>query len=197
MMSGKKPIAAHAWERDENDWYVEPERVTTQLLQRETIVGSIYDPCCGQGNIINACILEGRYDVAGADLVQRTQASWFIGTRDYRDMTHVQVQVDNIITNPPFSLLPLVVEKACREARNKVCIFAEARFLFGEKRAKELHAVYRPVRVYIITPRPSCPPGAALQAGAEPVGGRQDYVWLVYDARANGQAAFTEMEWLT
>lgn len=49
-------------------------------------------------------------------------------------------------------------------------------------------------RVYILAPRPSCPPGEYLKAGNKAGGGTADWIWAVWDRTA--PAAPTTMHWL-
>jgi hypothetical protein len=48
-------------------------------------------------------------------------------------------------------------------------------------------------RVYLLTPRPSMPPGRVIEAGEKPGGGKQDFVWLVWRC---GHVGSPELRWL-
>ena len=48
-------------------------------------------------------------------------------------------------------------------------------------------------RIYLLSPRPSMPPGHVILAGEEPGGGKQDFVWLVWDHEHQG---LPELHWL-
>src|SRR5215831_7367744 len=48
-------------------------------------------------------------------------------------------------------------------------------------------------RVYLLTPRPSMPPGQVILAGEKPGGGTQDFCWLVFDHAYKGPPA---LHWL-
>jgi hypothetical protein len=48
-------------------------------------------------------------------------------------------------------------------------------------------------RVYLLTPRPSMPPGHVIAAGEKPGGGTQDFVWLVWD---HDYAGAPTLHWL-
>lgn len=183
MKGSERQKASHVWRRDDLDWYVEPMRVTTQLCAVERFNGSILDPCCGQGNIVTA-LLEAGHEARGADLVDRTSgASWFIGESDYLNSSAQAVFV-NCVMNPPFFRakgLEAFIRKALAEFPGKVCVFADVKFLAGSGRANGLFADHPPHRVWIISPRPSCPPGEALRAGIKDSGGTADWCWLVWD----------------
>lgn len=180
-MSASAEKAAHVWERDPLDFYVEPRRATEGLLSVETFTGGILDPACGAGNIVETCIAAG-LKAAGTDIKRRTGKPWFIEERDYLAPGYPW-RADNIICNPPFyrakgteEFIRLALSRATR----KVAVFTDLKFLAGSGRANGLYAEHPPTRVWIITPRPSCPSGAMLEAGGEASGGTADWVWLVW-----------------
>jgi hypothetical protein len=47
--------------------------------------------------------------------------------------------------------------------------------------------------VYLLTPRPSMPPGAWIAAGNKPGGGTLDFCWLVFSKRHRGEP---QLQWL-
>jgi hypothetical protein len=47
--------------------------------------------------------------------------------------------------------------------------------------------------VWLLTPRPSMPPGAWIAAGNKPGGGTQDFCWLVF---VRGYKGRREINWL-
>ncbi|WP_226576484.1 TRM11 family methyltransferase [Acuticoccus sediminis] len=192
---------AHVWEQDELNWYVEPTRATEQLLGVERFTGRILDPCCGQGNIVTTLLAAG-YDAIGSDIVDRTGgAPWFQGKldalKDYGFDYLAAADCPNIIMNPPFYRAKgaeAFIRLALSSATGKVAAFVDARFIFGADRATGLYAEYPPHRVWIITPRVSCPPGSYLAAGNKAGGGSADWCWLVYDMTA--PFAGTRLGWL-
>jgi len=48
-------------------------------------------------------------------------------------------------------------------------------------------------RIYLLTPRPSMPPGHVILAGEKPGGGSQDFCWLVFFHKHKGPP---ELRWL-
>lgn len=50
--------------------------------------------------------------------------------------------------------------------------------------AAGLYAECPPRRIYILTPRPSCPPGEYLLNGGKAGGGTADWCWLVWDLQS-------------
>lgn len=174
---------AHVWKRDDLDWYVEPERVTEQLCTVERFVGKILDPCCGRGNIPKALSRAG-YVAYGTDLLRRDPGNdwWFLGADDFLSQNYAQ-RCPNCVMNPPFFKakgLEAFIRKALHYFTGKICVFADVKFLAGATRANGLFSEFPPQRVWIITPRPSCPPGHILAGGGRASGGTADWCWMVW-----------------
>lgn len=187
---------AQIFERDELDWYQEPCRVTEQLLAVERFSGSVHDPCCGSGTIPDALVAAG-YHASGADITCRysgTLPGWWTPQRDF--LTD-QRRYKNMCMNPPYFSgkgTEAFIRHALAFTDGKVCVFVDRRFLTGARRAAGLWREHPPTRVWEITPRPSCPPGAWLAAGNVAGGGTADYCWLVWDLTA--PSGRTELGWL-
>lgn len=191
---------SHIWERDPHDWYVEPQRATHQLLVAEFMEfgATIYDPACGQGNVVAAARACG-FRAFGRDLVDRVSRlpggppPWFLGTEDFTGDAGVSADPDwSIVTNPPYfggRGAEDFIRRALAHTRKKTCVFVALPFVAGERRAAGLFREHPPHRIWIVTPRPSCPPGGVLASGLKAEGDRKDYCWLVWDA----EEAYTGM----
>ena len=195
---GKKSKITHVWERDEFDFYVEPERVTDALLTVERFSGVTLDPCCGSGNIVRALLRAGCV-AHGRDLVERPGQSqpWFLGTRDFLGGGPVEGMAANIVSNPPFFSgegTEKFIRTALASARSKVAVFTDVRFLFSTERLEGLYRELPPARVHLLSPRVSCPPGKMLEAGGKPNAGTASWVWLVWDFTA--PHAGTSLHWV-
>ena len=178
---------SHVWEKAEHDWYIEPVKASIGLFCHERFIGGIWDPSCGQGNILEAAIKCGYGNrITGTDLVRRRDR-WFItGGIDFLSYDG-QPKAQNIVCNPPFgrgATAEKFIRKALALATGKVAMFVEVRFLGGKARAQGLFAEVPPSRIWQITPRQSCPPGTFLQAGGKASGGTADHVWIVWDMSA-------------
>ena len=172
---------AHTWVRDDLDWYVEEPIATEKLARVEKFVGSVWDPCCGQGNIVKALLAAG-YDAHGTDIVQRADGNWFVAVSDFLGDHDLTAQ--NIVMNPPFFRAKgaeAFIRRALAITKGKVCAFVDVKFLAGGKRANGLYLESPPDRIWILTPRVSCPPGEYLAAGNKAEGGTADWCWLVWD----------------
>lgn len=180
-----KKLDAHVWEREANEHYVEPEWCSRRLLQEEDFVGEIYDPCCGFGTIVKAArgLDIGAY---GSDLVDRG----FEGAKSGIDFIQSDIEdVDNIVCNPPFNIADKFALHALRTARRKVAL------VFPTARLNAAHWIKgTPLRrIWLMTPRPSMPPGHVITAGGKPGGGKMDFCWLVWERGFIGEA---EIRWL-
>lgn len=193
------PKAAHLWDRDPHDWYDEPERTTAQLLTVEAFPGWTHDPCAGGGNIVRTLLAAG-LNATGSDLVQRVVAPWHLGVSDFLDPASPGLfAADNVVFNPPFYRAvgaEACIRRALADAPGKVAAFVNARFLCGVGRATGLYADHPPSRVWIITPRPSCPPGEYLARGEVAKGGEPDFIWLVWDADRLPAGSLSATGWL-
>jgi hypothetical protein len=177
-------------ERDLHDFYIEPPWTVDLLLDAEVFPGPIYDPACGSGTIVKQCRARGM-DAYGSDLVSRpffpaggvdyTLPGPFIGT------------ARTVMSNPPYGVAELFVRRALEQAEDKVAMLMQAKFLFSERRHR-LFAQHPPARVYVLSSRPSMPPGLAYLAGEVAAeGGKMDFVWLVWE---RGHRWPTECRWL-
>ena len=199
-MTARAAKAAHHWERSDDEWYVEPQDCTTALLGAERFRGQIWDPCCGGGNIVRAAHAYGRM-AFGTDIVNRgwdfDNVLWR-GEQDFLATDPEHFPADCLIMNPPFGrgvLTEAFIRHALRGATlAKLAVFVDVRFLNSSKRANGLYSELPPDRVWIITPRPSCPPGAYLAAGNKAGGGTADFCWLVWDRTA--PSCGTTLRWL-
>jgi|SRR6185312_4665094 len=191
-----RALNAKVWKRDELDWYVEPPRATKALLSVETFLGPVRDPCCGQGNIVSELLASG-YAATGSDVVDRTgRASWFAGEIDFLTCGG---RLENICMNPPFFRAKgaeAFIRKALCIAKGKVAAFVDIRFLAGSDRAQGLFSEHPPHRIWVVTPRVSCPPGTYLAAGNKAGNGSSDWCWLVWDRTAPRPYA-SAFHWLT
>jgi hypothetical protein len=191
---GTRVRKSHVWKRDNVDFYVEEPRASIALFEVERFVGAVWDPACGSMNIIDAAVQAG-LAVRATDIEKRSDRHYFFGEILSPEVAPL---APNIVTNPPFFRgkgTEAFIRKALSLACGKVCIFTSIKFLAGAARANGLFAEHTPHRVWIVTPRVSCPPGAWLAAGNTAGGGTDDWCWLVWDMTAP-RAAFPQLGWL-
>jgi hypothetical protein len=183
-----KPIKAHKWVEEKDGWYVEPEWVSRRLFEVEKFNGVICDPACGWGRILHEARAAG-YTTVGGDIVDRGrhELDTLFRRRDY--LSWHRPFAGGVVCNPPFDH----VEEFCRHAldhgADKVAVICLTRRLNAAHWLEDL-----PLRrVWLLTPRPSMPPGAWIMAGNKPGGGTQEFCWLIFES---GYAGRPEINWL-
>ncbi len=99
MTEDKKAKNAHLWARHPEDWYVEPDWCCDALFAKVQFEGTVVDPCCGLGRVLDAAARAG-LPTKGMDIADRgagarhrfRQADFFAGTG----------RLPNITCNPPY-----------------------------------------------------------------------------------------------
>jgi hypothetical protein len=165
-----------------DEHYVEPFWVSERLFQEEGFKGRVYDPCCGFGRIVISALQAG-HPAYGSDITDR---GWDSTLQDF--LKH-EGRHDNIVTNPPFDRIEEVTSHAVALARHKVAIIMPTARLNAARWLEDLPLS----RVWLLTPRPSMPPGHVILADGKIGGGKSDYCWLVFDVVNGGPV---EMKWL-
>jgi hypothetical protein len=180
---------SHIWEREAQDWYREPAWCSERLFQVEEFDGPINDPACGLGTIIEAASRAG-FDTSGGDLVDRG----YDGTKVEDFLTSTWPRV-NIVSNPPFDIAARFVRHALDVTARKVAvIFPTARLNAANGPKGKYWIRGLPLRrVWLMTPRPSMPPGHVIAGGKKASGGRPDFCWLIFEKGWEGSA---ELRWL-
>jgi hypothetical protein len=181
----RRPLNAHLWAKHPEGFYIEPHWVDECLFKCEQFVGGLWDPAAGTGRIPDAARIHG-YAVYASDIAHRgyrhTDAVFdFLRCED--------AHAPNVVANPPFTLVRQFAEHALKLTTGKVALIMLARRL----NAARWLSVLPLARVYLINPRPSMPPGPVLLAGEKPGGGKQDFVWLIFDHKHKGPP---QLHWL-
>ncbi len=181
MNIATRKLEAHVWEREANEHYVEPEWCARRLFEEEKFIGAIHDPSCGFGTIPKAAIAHGLV-ATGSDLVDR-------GYGPVVDFMQDEADRENIVCNPPFRVIEQFMIRALQKAQGKVAAIIPVARLNAAHWLRET-----PLKtVWLMTPRPSMPPGHVIAAGEKPGGGKADFCWLVWERGHNGTA---EIKWL-
>jgi hypothetical protein len=118
-------------DRNVGDFYPTPSFALLPLLDKEEFVGTILEPCCGEGHISKVLIDKG-LDVVSKDLYDRGYGET---GNDFLFMPQAKT-FDNIITNPPYTLALQFCEAALMVSRKKVAMLMKINFLEGVKRRK-------------------------------------------------------------
>lgn len=166
---------SHVWKREAAEWYIEPVWCSARLFEVEQFSGTIQDPSCGMGRIVQSALAAG-LSAFGTDIVDR-------GACDVTsDFFRQKTRVANIVSNPPFKIFKPYALHALGLATRKVALIWLTRTLAAARWLEDT-----PLKaIYFLTPRPSMPPGQVIARGEKPGGGKQDFCWLVFDHAHTG-----------
>jgi hypothetical protein len=165
-----------------NEHYVEPSWVSERLFEEETFIGGVFDPACGFGRIVESAVEHG-LDAYGSDIVDRGNGYPIANFFDTTDMH------DSVVSNPPFDVFEKFAIRALTLARDKVALIMPTARLNAAHWLEET-----PLRrVWLLTPRPSMPPGHVITNKGKVGGGKSDYCWIVME---HGYSGKPEMQWL-
>lgn len=178
------------FERDSDDWYIEPDWCVQRLFDRYPDVSAIHDPCCGRGTIVDVALSRDLL-ATGSDLVDRAAGRFPV--RDFLCWPERQAA---IVTNPPFKIAEKIVSQALSTVLPDgiIAVVAQAKFLFSQGR-HPIFARSEMERVIVFSRRPSMPPGKMLAELGESCrgGGSIDFVWCVW--RVGKTQPGCVMEW--
>ena len=184
MRPGKalKKLEAHLWEREANEHYVEPDWCSRRLFEEEDFRPAIWDPCAGFGRIPEEAAKQG-LKAHATDIVDRGYFA-FDGVQNFLTVEATRAAV--IVCNPPFAIASHFAVKALSlEGVERVAM------IFPTARLNAAHWLRDTplARVWLMTPRPSTPPGHVIATGEKPGGGKMDFCWLVWDRAYSGTPA--------
>jgi hypothetical protein len=182
-----RPRASHIFPKEQHSHYVEPAWCSRRLFDVERFDGHIYDPACGFGTIVISALERGLH-AAGSDIINRGWDSTLTPS-DFLKWNRVH---DNIISNPPYDELERFVTHMVACSRLKTVALLPLARIVASHWLKQLPLV----RIWLLTPRPSMPPGAYIQAGGRVGKGRQEFCWAVFDKTDAGAATAPVMDWL-
>ncbi|MBK3799464.1 hypothetical protein GAY33_09530 [Azospirillum brasilense] len=195
------PVAVNAihrhkggeYEHDPHDWYVEEPWCTDVLLDAVPFTGTVIDPSCGSGRIVEACRRRG-LDAVGSDLVDRGYPHCTPRIDFTLPGAWPRGSFDNVICNPPYYSgkgSVAFIDAALGVARHRVAALVPLPFLAGQRRNPWFKGL--PVsHVLVLSRRPSMPPGKLLGTVAQK-GGKEDYTWIVC---THGHVGLPSLDWL-
>jgi hypothetical protein len=171
----KRPRRSHIFDRDDDDFYVEPAWCSERLFA--------VDPAAGSGTIARAARAVGLSNFT-SDIAEH-------GYRPRQDflIAPAPAAVFSIVTNPPFRLARAFVERALTLGAVKTAIIFPTARLNSARWLKPLPLA----KSYLLTPRPSMPPGEVIGRGEKPGGGKTDFCWRLFDRTHSGPP---ELWWL-
>ncbi|MEM6906238.1 MAG: hypothetical protein AAF568_10110, partial [Pseudomonadota bacterium] len=152
------------------------------------------------GNIAAGAASRG-FEVASFDLIDRGYAGVTGGVDFLGSDQANRYPVENIIFNPPYGrreggtlfnrkrLEEIFVLVGLERARRKVAAFLPAPWPNSKERGAWLETLPL-ARIYSIGPRPSCPPGTAIERGESTGQGTQDFCWFVFEHGHDGAPTY-------
>lgn len=143
-------LAGSGGKREKNDFYPTPRYVTELLLKSENFSSMVWEPACGAGDISLVLSANG-FQVYSTDL---NADKYGFGEKLNFLSIRNNKRIDNIITNPPFSLATEFILKSKELAQSKIALFLRTNFLEGEKRYKMFKDKVFPLKcIYQFTKR--------------------------------------------
>jgi hypothetical protein len=165
--------------RRKSDFYETPYSLTQLLLDRETMLGNILEPACGDGAIVKVLKDNGYTEITAYD----KETNFLKETKKY----------DTVITNPPFSLAYEFIQKAKEVSENKIYMLLPLNYLHGKKRYDNIYQDkdFGLRSVYVFTRYPLL--GELLRKDGKHNTGMVVYAWYVFQKGYNGNP---EIDWL-
>jgi len=120
-----------------NNFVRTPREITEALLKMENFEGKILEPCCGDG-AISEVLKENGFEVKSSDLFD-------YGYGEIKDLFDIELEQENIITNPPFSLKVDMIEKLLSVTKKKLVLLWYVKNignLLEGRRHKNLKTIY-------------------------------------------------------
>ena len=158
------------YERHAFDWYIEGRDVVDKLFTAVAFEGAVHDPACGGGNIPKVAMSRG-LEATGSDIVDR---GYGCGGVNFLDDDTPRV---NIVSNPPYVLAEKFAHHALKVASGRIALLVRLAFLEGQGRRKRLFVPHPPEQVWVLSTRPSMPPG---DLAVDAKGGKVAYAWICW-----------------
>lgn len=172
--------------QDQIDIYPTPEWCTEALFSVESFEGSFWEPACGDGAIIQVA---SEYLEEGTHIIATDLHDHGYGIAGV-DFLKTNIQVDNIVTNPPYNIANEFTLHALSLAQKKVALLVRLAFLEGQERYKEIFEVTPPARVWVFSERITMYKKYAEDKSGS---GTTAYAWVVWEKEHEGP---TELKWI-
>ncbi len=166
------------------DFYPTPAWATEALLDYETFEGEVWEPACGDGAMAKVLINAG-LSVYSSDLYDRG-----FGVSGINFLTLKTLELDNIITNPPFGLAEAFILRALCLASKKVAIFSRLAILESAGRYRNIFKDNPPIKVLVFSERVTLYPGGIITGSNSTIA----YSWIIWD-KANKSGECT-LSWI-
>lgn len=166
---------------DGPDFYPTPPWATRALLSKEKFVGTVHEPCCGNGAMALVLAAAG-LTVVSSDLYDHGFGACWTDARELAG------PVENIVTNTPYNATEAMLARFLAICERKTALLLRLSFL-ESKRRYPLFAKTPPARVYVFSERLSlCKAGDVVKGG-----GTISYGWFVWE---RGHFGGTSLDWI-
>lgn len=183
LQDGHKYTFAHGENRNPNDFYNTPYRMTEHLLRVENFDKSlsVCEPATGNDGITNVLRKNWKPELITSYDMER---DFFQDTNSY----------DYIITNPPFSQAIEFIHQAKRLAKYKFCLLLPLNYLHGKKRYEEVYkdTLYGLARLHVFTRSILMNDDPIRDDGKVPAG-MLVFAWYVFE---NGYREAPQITWI-
>jgi hypothetical protein len=171
--------------RADADWWITPRWATEALLDRETLPPGVWEPACGDGAMAIPMAERG-HRVIAQDLHDR---GFGAAGHDFLLEPRMPVDVQAIVTNPPFKLATQVLEKALSFQPEVIAFFCRLAFLEGRERLA-IFEQHPPARVWVFSRRVTLLHGSLAQPESNEapsdMKGAMSFAWFVWRRHQRG-----------
>ena len=192
-------------EREANDYYATPPEEVENILDALDIQkeGSLLDPCCGGGHMIEGVLnWSCDYNINATDIKERpnqfienhcNQFDVHYGYGKEYDFLSDEYPISNadiVIMNPPFKVIAPFIRHGLEIANKYLIVFGRTQTIETKARYEEIFKDCPPTYMYQYIDRVACAKNGEFPVAA----GVQAHAWFVWDKEKLGQE--TILRWL-
>ena len=167
-----------------DDFYSTDPNAIKYLLNYEKFNKNIWEPACGNGNLVNV-LKQKSYNVTASDIKNRNCE----GQKIKNFLTSKTPFKGDIITNPPYAHAGEFIQKAYELSNQKVAMFLKIQFLESINRYENIFNKTPPKTVYVFVKRIACYRNNIIDNKPSAV----CYAWYVWDKNYKGE---TTLKWI-
>ena len=169
--------------------FMTPPEAVTALMEIEDLPNSIFDPCCGDGALLEVLRGSGRR-VYGSDI----QDYGWPETRvqNYLEATAIMAKDEGIVTNPPYHLAESFIRKAIGDGAQYHAWLLRTNFLESTRRM-DLWRNHPPARIWISSRR--LPMMHRYGYKGPKASSNVSYMWLIFEAGFKKRPTVQWFDW--
>jgi len=180
--------------RHPEDYYPTWPAATRALMENETFSPSVWEPACGEGDMVKVIEEYDKDAIWYSDLHDRM---FGVSGVDFLSEELPDQPGYDIITNPPFGLAQEFVQRGLeltKPWRGKVAMFLRLAFLEGQKRGKWFP--YTPLKtVYVMSRRVPMQRGRLPTPEEATKSGPMQFAWFVWDWKWDWEPNIEWLDW--